>query len=257
MLNTEARQQLRNLLPLEMVATKQWLINQGLSLHFVDNAVRSGTLVSLSPGVFALSGANVSWPGVVASLQRMAEQPVHVGGLSALSMAGVNQYLSRSSEPCIQLYSPVPLPRWLLRVPLKATFEWRGTRRLWSDVIMSDAQFFKEDEWRDALPPIRFSCPEKAILEVLMDVPKRVSFEHADELMQGLHNLSPRRLDSLLNACTSVKVKRLFIWLADRQGHAWFRRLNPEAYDLGSGKRVVAEGGRLDKRWRITVPKEM
>ncbi|PVF11096.1 hypothetical protein DBO95_26115, partial [Yersinia pestis] len=31
----------------------------------------------------------------------------------------------------------------------------------------------------------------KAIFETLVDVPKAISFEHADELMQGLHNLSP------------------------------------------------------------------
>ncbi|CRG50544.1 Uncharacterised protein [Yersinia wautersii] len=69
MLNTDARQQLRKLLPLEMVATKQWLLDQGLSLHFLDNAVRSSTLLSLTAGVYCLLEARVSWQGVVASLQ--------------------------------------------------------------------------------------------------------------------------------------------------------------------------------------------
>ena len=72
------------------------------------------------------------------------------------------------------------------------------------------------------LPPVYFSCPEKAILELLMDLPDRVTFEHADELMQGLVNLSPRKLDTLLKACKSVKAKRLFFWMAKRQAYPWF-----------------------------------
>lgn len=47
MLNKKAREQLRRLLPISMVATKQWLLDQGLNLHFVDNAVRSRTLILL------------------------------------------------------------------------------------------------------------------------------------------------------------------------------------------------------------------
>lgn len=41
MLNIEARRQLQALLPIGMLATKPWLEAQGLSLHFLDNAVRS------------------------------------------------------------------------------------------------------------------------------------------------------------------------------------------------------------------------
>ncbi|MBP2167963.1 hypothetical protein J2125_001155 [Erwinia toletana] len=98
---------------------------------------------------------------------------------------------------------------------------------------MNDARFLCQETWREGLPPVTFSCPEKAILEALAEVPKTISFEHADELMQSLHNLSPRTLDVVLKACNRVKVKRLFLWLAERQNHAWFKRLIPEAYDLG------------------------
>jgi hypothetical protein len=95
------------------------------------------------------------------------------------------------------------------------------------------------------------------MLEVLMDVPSTVSFEHADALMQGLHNLSPRKVNALLTVCRSVKAKRLFLWLAERHEHAWFKHLRPDEYDLGSGKRVIAENGKLDAQWAITVPGEM
>lgn len=55
------------------------------------------------------------------------------------------------------------------------------------------------------------SSPERAYLEVLVDVPKTVSFEHADQLLQGVTTLSPRRMEHLLRNCANVKVRRLFI----------------------------------------------
>jgi hypothetical protein len=88
----------------------------------------------------------------------------------------------------------------------------------------------------------------------LADVPDTVSFEHADQLMQGLTSLSPRRLDVLLKGCRHIKVKRLFFFFATRYDYAWLKHLDRKAYDLGSGKRVVAKGGRLDSEYLITVP---
>jgi hypothetical protein len=257
MLNVEARQQLRNLLPLGMLSTKPWLISQGLNPHFVDNAVRSKTLCPLVAGVFVLHDSYITWEGVVTSLQRMSNAPVYVGGLSALALLGLSQYLSSSTAQNVHLYSKAALPRWIARLPLDVHFTWHGTLRLWPDAIMAESTFSKAHQWREELPPVLLSCAEKAILELLMNVPDAISFEHADELMQGLHNLSPKKLDALLKSCTNVKVKRLFLWLAQRQGHAWFNRLTPLDYNLGAGKRVVAVEGRLDNTWLITVPKNM
>lgn len=257
MLNTEARQRLKELLPVGMLGTKQWLIAQELNPHFVDNAVRSQTLLPLATGVFSQFSRKLSWQGVVASLQRMSETPIHVGGLTALEIAGLSHYSSRSTPQSIHLYSNEPLPRWLARIALEVRLEGHRTKMLWPDSLMLDPCWLKQEQWREDLPEFQFSCPEKAIFEVLADVPKVVSFEHADQLMQGLYNLSPRKLDELLLTCNSVKVKRLFLWLAERHQHAWFKKLDAQKYDLGSGKRVVATEGRLDNTWLITVPKDM
>lgn len=256
MLNADAREQLKSLLPPGMLATKQWLVTQGLNPHFLDNAVRSKTLLPLTAGVFAQFTDQVSWKGVIASLQRVTAEPIHIGGLSALEMAGLAQYVSPNAEQ-IHLYAVAPLPRWLSRLSALVSVRGHSTKALWPAEVMADSVFVKQEQWREGLPPLFFSCPEKAILEVLADVPSAISFEHADELMQGLHNLSPRKLDALLRACVSVKVKRLFFWLADRQQFAWLNKLDSANYDLGSGKRLLATEGRLDNKWLITVPKHM
>lgn len=257
MLNKESRDELKDLLPPFLVATKRWLLEQGLNLHFLDNAIRSQTLIPLTAGVYTLYEKSTSWHGVVASLQRMSEKPVHVGGLTALDLTGLTHFLSTSAEVRIQLYSEYPLPAWISRIAVTATFERHGTLRLWPESVMTNPRFLREHKWLAERPPVLYSCPEKAILEVLTEVPSTVSFEHANALMQGLSSLSPRKIDTLLKACRSIKVKRLFLWLAERQGHAWSKRLDPNEYDLGAGKRVIAKHGKLDTRWAITVPKEM
>ena len=257
------KQSLKTLLPYGMLATKKWLAEQGLSAHALDNAVKTDTLLLLAAGVYSQYSLSVSWEGVVASMQRMEKRegeqlpPVIVGGLSALSLSGLSQYLSLGNTPHIHLYTAGKLPTWLARLSLPVEFEGHSTGKLWPESFSKDKTFAKEHEWEAELPPVVFSCPEKAILEVLMDLPEGVSFEHADELMQGLVNLSPRKLDRLLTACKSVKAKRLFFWLAKRQAYPWFSKLYVEDYDLGSGKRVVAKGGKLDTEYLITVPSHM
>jgi hypothetical protein len=94
-----------------------------------------------------------------------------------------------------------------------------------------------------------------------MDVPKSVSFEHADQLLQGLTTLSPRRLERLLKRTQNIKVRRLFYWFAERHSYAWFKKLpDPSTLDdlgLGSGKRMLIKGGKLDTKYMITVPEDM
>jgi hypothetical protein len=58
-----------------------------------------------------------------------------------------------------------------------------------------------------------------------------------------LVNLRPGLVMSLLKACASVKVKRLFLALAERHQHQWLRHLNLNKVDLGKGKRMLAPGG--------------
>ena len=105
--------------------------------------------------------------------------------------------------------------------------------------------------------PLTISSPERAILELMDEVPQRETFHQADVLIEGLRNLSPRRLQRLLTACRSVKVKRLFLWFAERHQHAWLKKLDSSRIDLGKGKRMLVRGGKLDPKFKITVPESI
>ena len=90
---------------------------------------------------------------------------------------------------------------------------------------------------------IVLSTPERAVLELLDELPGGETFHQVDMLMEGLVGLSPKRTSRLLGECRSVKVKRLFLWFAERHGHPWLERLDHDGTDLGKGKRMLGRSG--------------
>ena len=263
-LNATLRAELPDLVPNGLLVSRSWLMEQGLLRHAVDNLVKSGQLLPLRPGVYIRAGSRLVWQGVVCSLQRMGGD-LAVGGTTALELHGRSHYLPLSRRRAIHLYGSGRLPSWLNKLGLEETFHRHGTA--WLSVPEGSSNpgceqrrapsFTVDMPWGDGFQTVRTSTLERAWLEILKDVPARVSFEHAEQLMEGLADLSPRRLDALLRRTRSIKVKRLFFWLAERQGHAWMKRLDAGDFDLGRGKRVLARDGRLVSRYGITVPKSM
>jgi len=71
--------------------------------------------------------------------------------------------------------------------------------------------------------------------------------------MESLTTLRPQVVQQLLERCTSVKTKRLFMHAAERTGHRWLQRLDMAKVDFGSGRRTIHAGGRLDKNYDLVV----
>jgi hypothetical protein len=156
-------------------------------------------------------------------------------------------------QKVIHLYSTKSLPKWVNQLSSEISFVKHSSR----DLSVDHTAFTTRREWKENMPGLVLSIPERAFLEILLDVPENISFEHADEIMQGLTSLSPRSLQGLLEKCDSIKVKRLFLWLAERYNYTWLQKLNLEKINLGSGNRVLFKGGKLDKKYKITVPESL
>jgi hypothetical protein len=103
---------------------------------------------------------------------------------------------------------------------------------------------------------INISAPERAILELLDLVPQKETFIESALIAETLSTLRPKVIQQLLNTCSSVKVKRLFLYLAEKQNHAWLKRLDLSKVDLGTGDRQIVKGGVFNAKYRITVPEE-
>jgi hypothetical protein len=93
-------------------------------------------------------------------------------------------------------------------------------------------------------------------MEMLYYVPSNQGFDEAIRIMESLMSLRPKIVQTLLENCMQIKVKRLFLYLADTLNLPWFKNLDLSKIDTGKGKRVVAINGALDKKYLITVPKE-
>jgi hypothetical protein len=56
---------------------------------------------------------------------------------------------------------------------------------------------------------------EQAAFQIVYLVPKRQSYEEAFQVMESLTSMRPQVVQQLLEGCTSVKTKRLFMHAAD------------------------------------------
>ncbi|HVU58615.1 MAG TPA: type IV toxin-antitoxin system AbiEi family antitoxin domain-containing protein [Puia sp.] len=263
MLNLTRRQFLQRLLPDGMVIDRATLLKTGLDRHSIDNLVKSHQLEILAPGVYSKPESKFKWQGVISSLQSIY-QDFTVGGLTAMELQGLVHYLPLSDQKTVHLYSRSTLPNWALKLLPNVKLIRHTESRLFGKLTENDKngknsldRFTERYTWKEDNYFLTLSVPERAYLEVLSEVPKTISFEHADQLMQGLTNLTPYRLQELLELCNNVKVCRLFFWFAERHNYSWLKKLNREKINFGSGKRSLAKGGKFDQKYQITVPENL
>jgi hypothetical protein len=257
-----------------------WLAKNGYSTALRRKYLKSGWLEQPARQVYRRPGRHqgpLRWQQVVISLQNLLQKPLVVGGRTALETQGFAHYLSQKISE-VHLYGPKAPPSWLNKLaPSEFRFVYHNDRTLFANdpvtVGLSSLTWNLDNErqhsndpwhasfvikpWGQSDWPLTISTPERAILELLNELPARESFHQVDMLMGSLTNLSPRRLQKLLVDCKSVKVKRLFFFFADRQRHAWLKKLDKEKIDLGNGKRMLVKGGKLDPMYLITVPEDL
>ena len=263
-------------LPEGLVVDAAWLSQHGYSTSLRSHYLKTGWLQQPVRGVYRRPRGSLSWQQIVISLQTILEQPLLVGGRTALELQGYSHYLSRQTKE-VHLYGPERPPNWVSTLKLDARFVYHNDRKLFSNAPITRG--LASLDWNGAEPkgvgddpthdqftvqpwgqwnwPLTLSSPERAILELLDELPNRETFHQVDMLMEGLSNLSPRRLQTLLADCHNVKVKRLFFFFADRHRHAWLKWLDKKVISFGEGKRMLVKHGKLDKIYQITVPENI
>ncbi len=213
-----------------MPVTSSLLEQWGISRQLAHRYVQSGWLEPLGYGYFRRPGDTLTQTGAVAALE-IQGVAFHIGGKAALSLLGVAHYLALGKEKLF-LYGTARkvLPDWF-------------TRQFSCEVRMSHL-FREEDELEKRLYVRRLDAnepcspfvsePERALLEMLDDVPQKQSLDEARKIMEPLYTLRPEAVQALLEACTRIKVKRLFFSVANELKLPVLEELDLSRVDFGA-----------------------
>jgi hypothetical protein len=101
------------------------------------------------------------------------------------------------------------------------------------------------------------SPPEQAFLECLLLAPKQYAFMDLFYIMEQLTTLRSDILQDLLEHTENIKVKRMFLYMAEKAGHYWVKSLDVNKIDTGTAKHQLVENGVYVPKYKITVPKEL
>ena len=236
--------------PSGVVFQSRWLTSQGYSLD-LQRRYRTGRwLTSIGSGAMIRTGDSVGYEGAIYSLQKQSDMSTHPGGRTALSLLGKAHYLELAVKRITLFGAPEEtLPAWFRHHDWGVNVEYHSTSFLPADVGLTTVE--------QKSFSINVSGPTRALMECLYLAPGKQDLVEAFELMEGLNSLRPDQVQTLLEQSTSVKVNRLFLFLAEKAGHQWFNHLKKETINLGSGKRSIVERGVYVDKYQITVPREL
>lgn len=249
----EKEQKINRLLnsqPSGVVYLSSWLTGNGFSTQLLNRYKKSNWLYSIGTGAWMRVGEKPTYQGALFALQQQSNSNIHLGGKTALSLLGKAHYLELSTQQ-ITLFggSKENLPTWFSK------YNWGLKVNYYSSLFLPAKIGLQTLE--QGTFSLQISNPIRAMLECLYLVPKKQELVECYEIMEGLNNFRPKQVQELLEACSSIKVKRLFLYMAEKAQHDWFNYLNLEKINLGKGKRSLVKDGAYISKYRITVPKAL
>lgn len=226
-----------------------WLKENGYSDQLVKKYRDSGWLSSLSKGVMYRTGEKLNSFSVLESYNRQLNKNCHIAAHSALELSGFNHYVPMG-KPLLLISHPSKeiVPLWLK----DGNFDY--TLKFFSSETFSIPQLrlFNSD-----YSHLHASVPEQAFLECLLLAPKQYTYMDLYYIMEQLTTLRPDIMQDLLENTDSLKVKRMFLYMAEKAGHYWFDSLDTNKIKLGTSKLQLVENGTYIPKYKITVPKEL
>ncbi len=225
-----------------------WLKSCGYSDQLQKRYRDTGWLSALSKGVMYRAGANLSAYQSLSSYNEQLDVRAHIAAMSALEYAGYNHYVPMG-KPALMVALPfgVKRPKWMNNDTFDMSFKTFTTRTFsYTEVnsVNGDAHLY-------------VSSPEQAFLECLLLAPKFYSYMDLYYVMEQLTTLRSDVLQRLLDGIDSYRVKRVFMYMAEKAGHYWYYELNLDKIDIGSFKSQLVKNGVYNAKYQITIPKEL
>jgi hypothetical protein len=254
-MSTETPTKINQLLssqPPGVVLQSFWLAQQGYSLDLQKRYRKSRWLESIGTGAMIRTGDHVNYEGAIYALQQQTVSTIHPAGRTALSLLGKAHYLDLSTKK-VTIFGgkDEKLPGWFRKHEWGVAIDYHPSSFLPPELGLTDVDVALKSF------SIKVSSAARALMECLYLAPEKQELAECYQLMEGLNNLRPDAVQTLLEKCQSVKVKRLFMYMAEKAAHEWVQHLDLAQVNLGSGKRSITKHGVYVPKYQITVPKEL
>jgi hypothetical protein len=239
--------------PKGTVAAQSWLEKQDIDRRLMEVYRRGGWVEKIAPGAYIHAGDSVDWTGAIYSLQKQLNLQVHVAATTALVLQGLGQYMPLGKGGLSWVFGDSSekrkIPKWF-----KQCFSKKYNIQIVKTKVFSHLTDGILSEINYTNYSVLASSPERALFECLYLTPEKLSLEHASQLMENARTLRHNVVQTLLEHCASIKVKRLFLFLADLHQHVWLNRIDLGKVELGRGTRQIGGGGNFIAKYKLSLP---
>lgn len=234
--------------PAHTILTSRVLKARGLSHSNIANYQRFQWITSIGRGAFKKASETVSWEGRVYGLQQHDKDTFFVGGKTALELSGAAHFVpfQQSTIFLFSCASQLP-PLWFRNAECGPVFHFHTQR------ILPPLEGITQHDCGDF--SIEISSRERAALEMAALVGQAHSFQELALIFENLGSMRPKMMQSLLEACSSIKAIRVVLFLGHRNQHPWHHELDLSRIPVGVGPREVVKNGIYDSLFKITYPK--
>ena len=232
----------------EFVHTHSWFKSHGISYQSIHQCLKNNLIKKLGGGAYVKAKGKLNWQAAIFTAQKELQLPFHVAGQTALELQGLGHFVKMGKKPLVYIVKrkETRIPIWLKKNNWGVVFHFKTSSLFSSDLGLMK---YNQSQFRFAL-----SSRERAIMEMISYLDLKDSFETLERYFEGLLSLRGSLVQKLLEECSSIKVKRVFLYMANKLKLPIMKHLNIRRIPLGQGKRVVSEKGKLDKTYNITVP---
>ncbi|PIV50991.1 MAG: hypothetical protein COZ75_02840 [Flavobacteriaceae bacterium CG_4_8_14_3_um_filter_34_10] len=241
---------LLQLQPPGTVFTSSWLNRRGYSNELLQKYRSGKWLTAIGSGAMARYNDPIDYLGALYAIQNQLHLSVHPAGKTALLLAGKAHFMEFNATK-VYLFGGdnEQLPAWFKKKDWGVEIQYKSSSFLPKNLGMMNYEHKNFS--------IQIASPARALMECLYLTPDNQDLVECYELMKGLTNITPKTTQALLEHCSSVKVNRLFLYLAEKANHGWFSHLQLNQIALGGGKRSFAKSGVYINKYKMTVPRAL
>ncbi|EHG23667.1 hypothetical protein HMPREF9332_00683 [Alloprevotella rava F0323] len=194
------------------------------------------------------TGDTLSAFGALQSFNEQVGKSFRVAAHSALELWGFNHYVPMGKPLLMISTTSDKMPQWMKHDVFDREFKFFKTEVF----VRAQITTLTYLDWR-----LLISSPEQAFMECLLLTPRQYDYMDLFYIMEQLTTLRPNVVQSLLETTKHYKMKRLFLYMAEKAGHYWYEDLDLTKIDLGTHKLQLVKSGIYISKYKMIVPKEL